>query len=258
MTEATTQSTTAAQSTDAALNAFCETLSEPQATAFRELWAAQCAENDQLREELSAKDERIDHLEEEVSSERDARTGLEDEFSNYQAMNEHDKGKLRRRITDLENRVEELEDQQQQAAAHPSSTGTPPMNDAETRTPLENVVSYPEDVAEQQLSVNQERARFIAKDVHDYAEKAPAGLVIDSTTIKKVLTASEGRTPHTQTVARVMTFLDEFGADDVELRKHRGNQIVVFDEDAATRYAAYHECGDGGNAHPPSPDVISG
>jgi flagellar motility protein MotE (MotC chaperone) len=64
MIEATTQPTTAAQSTDAALNAFLETLCKPQADAFRELWAAQRAENEQLREELSAKDERIEGLEE--------------------------------------------------------------------------------------------------------------------------------------------------------------------------------------------------
>ncbi len=53
-------------------------------------------------------------------------------------------------------------------------------------------------LADGELTTNQDRARFSARDVRDYTEKAPAGLVIDSQTITKVLTAAEGTKPHTQ------------------------------------------------------------
>lgn len=53
------------------------------------------------------------------------------------------------------------------------------------QTPLETICALPEHIADDELSANQERARFIAADVHDYAKKVPAGLVIDSSTIRK-------------------------------------------------------------------------
>ncbi|WP_336365173.1 hypothetical protein [Halalkalicoccus salilacus] len=40
-------------------------------------------------------------------------------------------------------------------------------------TPLERICALPEHVADRELTTNQERARFIARDVCDYAEKAP-------------------------------------------------------------------------------------
>ena len=52
---------------------------------------------------------------------------------------------------------------------------------------LERICALPEQIADRELTTNQDRARFIARDVRDYAEKAPAGLVIDSQTITKVL-----------------------------------------------------------------------
>ncbi|ADJ16634.1 hypothetical protein C497_19419 [Halalkalicoccus jeotgali B3] len=63
----------------------------------------------------------------------------------------------------------------------------------------------------------------------------PAGLVLDSQTIAKVITAAEGLKPHTQTVARVMNFLEKLGKDDVEQTKRRGKKLVVVDEEAADR-----------------------
>ncbi|MFC6906724.1 hypothetical protein [Halalkalicoccus tibetensis] len=72
--------------------------------------------------------------------------------------------------------------------------------------------------------------------MQDYAEKAPAGLVLDSQTIAKVITAAEGTKPHTQTVARVMDFLEKLGKDDVDQTKRRGKKLVVVEEEAADRY----------------------
>jgi hypothetical protein len=111
-----------------------------------------------------------------------------------------------------------------------------------------------EHVADRELTTNQKRARFIARD---YAEKAPAGLVIDSRAIKRVITASEGKRPHTQTVARVMDFLDEFGKEDIQQKKRRGKKFVVVDPEAATRYATHHDRCDGESGPPQAEGVIS-
>lgn len=61
------------------------------------------------------------------------------------------------------------------------------------QTPLETICALPEHIADDELSANQERARFIAADVHDYAKKVPAGLVIDSSTIRKSHQGQRGR-----------------------------------------------------------------
>ncbi|MFC6907133.1 hypothetical protein ACFQGH_18285 [Halalkalicoccus tibetensis] len=121
-------------------------------------------------------------------------------------------------------------------------------------TPLERICTLPEHVADRELTTNQKRARFIARDVQDHAEKAPAGLVLDSQTIAKVITAAEGTKPHTQTVARVMDFLEKLGKDDVEQTKRRGKKLVVVDEEAPDRY---HDRCDRANDQAPTESVMS-
>lgn len=115
----------------------------------------------------------------------------------------------------------------------------------------------PEALLFSSIAGDQERARFIARAVHDYAEKAPAGLVVDSRAIKRVITASEGKRPHTQTVARVMNFLDELGKDAVQLKKRRGKKFVVVDPEAADRLvnATDHICCDEGR-DPTQPERV--
>ncbi|MFC7009575.1 hypothetical protein [Halalkalicoccus salilacus] len=78
--------------------------------------------------------------------------------------------------------------------------------------------------------------------------------MIDSQTITKVLTAAEGTKPHTQTVARVMDFLEELGKEDVKQTKRRGKKLVVVDPEAADRY---HDRCDRANEHAPAQSVTS-
>ncbi|WP_245998678.1 hypothetical protein [Halalkalicoccus subterraneus] len=78
--------------------------------------------------------------------------------------------------------------------------------------------------------------------------------MLDSQTIKKVITAAEGSKPHTQTVARVMNFLEKLGKDDVEQTKRRGKKLVVVDENAADRY---HDRCDRDLEQPPAGNVMS-
>lgn len=44
---------------------------------------------------------------------------------------------------------------------------------------------------DRELTANQKRTRFVAKIVRDYAEKVPAGFIIHSRTVKKVIVAAE-------------------------------------------------------------------
>ena len=51
-----------------------------------------------------------------------------------------------------------------------------------------------------------------------------------------MLTAAEGTKPHTQTVARVMNFLEKLGKNDVEQTKRREKKLIVVDPETADRY----------------------
>jgi hypothetical protein len=182
-----------------------------------------------LREDLEAAHERIEDLEAELAEHQDY-TGRE--FAD-----------VRGRITEIEEQNQAPEPGSPAETPTPEGKGTSAQN---PETPLERICALPEHVADRELTANQERARFIARDVRDYAERAPAGLVIGSRAIKRVLTASEGKRPHTQTVARVMDFLDDLGKDDIELIKRRGRKLVVVDPDAADRLANHDRCDRGG------------
>lgn len=173
---------------------------------------------------------------------------------------------VRSRITDTEANIDNLAARNQQTEVH-SGDATPRAEEGETgaragETPLYRVCALPKEMAARELTANQERARFIAKDVRDYAEKCPAGLVIDSRAIKRVIAAKEGTKPHTQTVARVMTFLDELGKGDVELKKRRGRKLVSVDPEVADRLsnasATDHARCDQGSGPTTPEGVISG
>lgn len=111
--------------------------------------------------------------------------------------------------------------------------------DTEPQSSLETVCSLPEETAEENLTVNQQRARFVAKDISDYGRKVPAGIAIKSSEIRRVLTASEEGSIHTETVSRVMDFLDRLGGDGVRVKKTRsGENTVVFSEEIAERITA--------------------
>lgn len=193
-----------------------------------------------LREIVERQAERIDELEMELAEHKDY-TGRE-------------VADIRGRISDVEDDVETLENQQIKADSTNKALGDE-ANKGGTKadqTPLERICTLPEHITDRELTINQKRARFIAKDIHDYAEKAPAGFVIDSRAVKRVITAKERTRPHTQTVVRVMDFLDDLGKDDIKLKKHRGKKLIVVNPEAATRYTANHRSGDmsSGPTHP--------
>jgi hypothetical protein len=222
-----------------------------------------------LQETVEQQAERIEQLEETVETQRQvfssaiaAQAGrigeLENELAKYKDHTGREFAGVRRRITDVEDDVAAGSSTSEGGV----STGEPgSQNDeTETQTPLERICALPEHIADRELTANQKRARFIARDVRDYAEKVPAGLVIGSRAIKQVLTVAEGKRPHTQTVARVMDFLDDLGKEDVQQKKRRGKKFVVVDPEAADRYAdaTHHDRCDRRGGPTASPNVIAG
>lgn len=173
----------------------------------------------QARERAREAEARVDELEEQINDEREERT--------------LDVAKDRQRLTDLEERVEAVEE-----GGSPDTTPTPETNNngsSAPQTPLERVCAFDEETADRELTANQSRARFIARDLTDYADSVPAGYSIRSGDIGTVLRAGTDCRGRTQTVARVMDFLEDLGGEDVEVVERRGTKRVVFSEEATRR-----------------------
>ena len=114
----------------------------------------------------------------------------------------------------------------------------------EPETSLEEIARLPEHVADESLSRNQQRARFVSKSIKSYSRSVPAGRSISSSELRRVLTASEdnGGKIHTETVSRVINYLTELGGDDVNLRETRGGErVVVFTDEIVERIEAFHK-----------------
>lgn len=160
---------------------------------------------------------------------------LKEELAEY-------KDHVGRELADVRGRISDVEEEPQSGGSTPRVGGSK-TGSQNSPTPLERICRTPEHQVDQlDLTVNQERARFVAKGIADYADKAPAGLVVDSSTIKKVMAAKEGERPHNQTVARIMKFMDKLGKETVQVKQRRGRNIVVVDPDSVNWR---HDCGDG-------------
>jgi len=108
------------------------------------------------------------------------------------------------------------------------------QQDERDETALEDVVSLPEPIAQDSLSSNQLRARFVAKDIVEYSTSVPAGRKIQAGEIRRVLRAGTECNGHTETVDRVIKILDRLGEDEVTVRFDRdGERQVVFDDELA-------------------------
>ncbi|KAB1187499.1 MULTISPECIES: hypothetical protein [Haloferax] len=190
-------------------------------------------------EDLAA---RIDKLEDHVDALETDNQQLEDTVEAQAATIESQ----RERLTQYKTRVQELETKLDSATDHRKhlqqrlhaleSEDTTNTEVNKPTSPLHQLIRLPPK-AVSKLTANQERARFIAKDIKEYATKVPAGFALDSSTIRTVLHAKEGRTPHTQTVSRVMDFLDDFGKESVKIVKRRGTKRVIFTEHAVSELA---------------------
>jgi len=134
------------------------------------------------------------------------------------------------RITRVSNEIEAVE------ADSEETNPTPDDGKTTIQTPLERVCQLDESTANSELTSNQRRARFLSMDVTDYARKVPAGYAIRSSEIRRVLAAGESATIYSQTVSRVMDFLEKLGNDDVSIKTTQsGERTVVFSEEIVER-----------------------
>jgi outer membrane murein-binding lipoprotein Lpp len=158
------------------------------------------------------------------------------------------------RIHDLEQELESVREDQETAARDraetkqrvssleegPSKDTTPtpePDNNGSTtpQTPLERIITLPEQMAETELTANQQRSRFVATDIVDYSRSVPAGRAIKSSEISTVLRAGTDCKGRSQTVSRVIEFLNRLGGDGVKVVERRGERRVVFDDETVDR-----------------------
>lgn len=172
----------------------------------------------------------IDDLKETVEQQGKQIDELEDELDEYREHNERDKADIRKFAS------EKAEEAQTQDAT--------PGGDTEEPTPetsLEQVVALPEHLVDEQLTANQERARFLAKDFEQYSQACPAGRYIDAGDMRRVLRAKEGKC-NTNTLRRVREFLDRLGDDAVEIIERHGKTKVVFTDELVARLARLRRC----------------
>jgi hypothetical protein len=144
---------------------------------------------------------------------------------------------LAKRLSEIE---DSTEDPDSADANHGGSTSETSLQDPET--PLEDIVQLPEHVVSESLSANQQRSRFVAKDVNQYSRSVPAGRAIKSSELRRVLSARDDGSCHTQTVQRVMERLDDLGGDDVAIKEtQEGEKVIVFTEEIVRRIQRYND-----------------
>jgi hypothetical protein len=73
------------------------------------------------------------------------------------------------------------------------------------------------------------------RELKNYTQSIPAGRRITAGQITLVLRAETDCRGHSQTVNRVIDFFNDFGEDQVSVKKRRGKRIVVFDDNLVNR-----------------------
>ena len=183
--------------------------------------------DDTQSDRVAALEDRVKDLERDLQAERETRA--------------KEAAEDRQRLHELETRVE---DAPGEATDEPTPTDDAPAapTTVPAKTPLEEVIRVPDHLATEQLTANQRRARFVAKDIHEYSRRVPAGRAIKSSELRRVLAASEAATIHSETVSRVVRFLDDLGGDAVRVRESSsGQRVVVFTDGFVDRVRQYQQ-----------------
>jgi len=237
MREATTATTEPA----AALEAFIETTTDALASlgADEDTLSTVTTAGDELVETVTDEQDRREELEERVNT-------LEAELTAERETRAKEAAEDRKRLHDLETQIDAglIEPDEASTGDDTAAVDTPPGPSTPQvqppETPLEDVIRIPEHLVESNLTANQRRARFVATDIHEYTQRVPAGRAIKSSELRRVLTAGADTRIYTQTVSRVIEFLDELGGEDVQVRESKqGERVVVFDEAFVNRVRAH-------------------
>ena len=238
---------TATAEPTAALETFIETTTDALASlgADEKILSAVDAAGDNLVETVTDQQDQLETLETQVET-------LEAELRAERETRAKEAAEDRKRLHDLETQIDdqidnELTETDTESTADqsgdvgtPSGPSTPQVQPPET--PLEDVIRIPEHLVTENLTANQRRARFVANDVHEYTQRVPAGRAIKSSELRRVLTAGEDARIYTETVSRVIDFLDELGGEAVQVRESKqGERVIVFTEAFVERVQAYKQ-----------------
>ena len=202
------------------------------------------AENADLKQTVTTIQTRLDESTAQIETLESQLADLEAELQQERETRAKEAAEDRQRIHEVETHVEEAIDDDTTAASTAPDAAS--ATDATTprveppKVPLEEVIRVPEHLVEEHLTANQRRARFVAKDIGEYTQSVPAGRAIRSSQLRQVLTAGEDATIYTETVSRVIQFLDDLGGDAVTVKEsRRGERVVVFTEAFVERVHAY-------------------
>lgn len=240
--------------------------------ALTDATTTELAENNLVavpRNEWAAMQGRMDEQDERIDEERQARIGLQDKLTEYRAENEQEKAEMKQRIGSNES---ELENQAQNIGGAFAQIGsvkedidsedTTPTDEnqeceaEEQRTPMETILSLPDDMARRELNETQYRGRKIAERIQQHGKKVMDGLRLDSSDMRTILTAldRDGKTIYRQQVKRVLEFFKDITRnDEIIVDKRRGRNFVIFTDGLVEQLATVETDGNivryGENGH---------
>jgi uncharacterized coiled-coil protein SlyX len=194
------------------------------------------ADTTELVEAVTELSQQVSDLRATVQSQQDTISELRSELDEEREQRGQEDAQVRARLTEVESRVEDVEE-------HGSGHTNPgeSMDETTTQEPctepqtdIEEMVDMPDSLLEDQTA-NVQRACFVAKDVSSYTTSCPAGRVITSGELRRVLEAGTDCSGHTQTVARVMDLLDRTGGAGTTVVERGGERRLVFEQELVDR-----------------------
>jgi molybdopterin converting factor small subunit len=183
--------------------------------------------------------EAVEEQQDTIEEQQDTIDQLRDDLRAERQQRGQQDAQVRARVHDVEERVDSVE-KHGSGHADPTPDGSETTiqdDDAEPETDIGQMVRMPDNLLEDQTA-NVRRAVFVAKDVEDYTTGCPAGRVIKSGELRRVLQAGTDCAGHTQTVARVMDLLDRTGGDSTTVVERDGERRLVFEQDLVDRLSA--------------------
>ncbi len=207
------------------------------------------ADTTDLIEAVTELSEQVSDLQATVQEQAETISDLEDQLRAEQEQRGQEDAQVRARLTEVEERVEDVEE-------HGSGHTNPGGNTSETttqepctepQTDIEEMVDLPDSLLGDQTA-NVRRAVFVARDVEAYTTSCPAGRVITSGELRRVLQAGTDCAGHTQTVARVLDLLDRTGGAGTTVVERGGERRLVFEQDLVDRLGTQRCDGQRGQA----------
>jgi molybdopterin converting factor small subunit len=199
-----------------------------------------------LATEVADLRETVEEQQDTIEEQQDTIDQLRDDLRAERQQRGQQDAQVRARIHDVEERVDSVVEHGSGHADPTPEVGQTTMQDDDTepQTDIEQMVRMPDNLLEDQTA-NVQRAVFVASDVEDYTTSCPAGRVIKSGELRRVLQAGTDCAGHTQTVARVIDLLDRTGGNDTTVVERDGERRLAFEQDLVDRLSAQTQRCDG-------------